>query len=634
MGRPLSVSIDPESHILRVGSRIMKGSSGGSFEPIRGLEEGYVEDVASQGRYVATTTRRHLTIDDINSSGRQEEIPDGLVKKFNKLLEDTETSQAGSGETTTDTLPSSLTRSTSDEDHQRRQISANSSMTSLDIGSLPSDVGANSSEDDEKSNGSISLDNVTDDSYDSNSARESWSEASTDPASDEVEDDDLWNESDDSDSDSAIGEDLRSEIESDDGSLKVDDQEQETESGSAVSENKDGNEENEEDQLKRLVEGSDEDSASDLDADTSGYSSDEDDESGDTSGDSDAAQEKLEKLVLGKHRLSKSASRLQRGSIQIYQLDQSQAARVFHFSIDLSHFLFESPAVFHPSAPLVVWPLHRGEILFADFSRKTYFTRTLRPSKPNSCHVFIKSCFSSDGRYLHIAALEARPEDKDPARPATDDPDDKARLQLILQISTHRLSAHKPTRAPPRLVYRTKVSFTPVASIPASRLPYTLTWTSEHVYLTTSDRKLNVIRIPLFRHRRCGSDQPETEQGSRAQVPVNTIHLPESASQRQVHYFPPNTSRGNRGDCAHVCISARSPATDMVVSDSQASPPVGVVLHEERDLGGWRYYEGPEGAEGVEGDEDEKGGGGGGMLQGKWEKFDRVADCDIVPYLY
>ncbi len=640
IGRPLSVSIDLESRILRVGSQILRSSSGGNFEPIQGLEEAYVEDVASRGEYIAATTRRHLIMDDINSSGSQKEVPDVLVEMFSKLVEDAETSQAGSAAMTMKTPPSSLTRSSRGEDHQRRRLSANSSMTSLDVESLLSDIEANSSEDDDKSEDLLSLDGETDDSYESNSAYEWWSEASTDPASDEVDDDDLWNDFEGSDSDLALAEDLKSEIEWDDGSLNNINLEQETGSGSEVSENKDGNnEESEEDQLKRLVEDLDDDSVLDSNTDTSGYFGDEDDDTDadSDSGDSDAAQEKLEKLVLGENRVSKSAPRLQRGAIKIYQVAQNQAVRVFHFSIDLSHVLCESPAVFHPSAPLAVWPLHRGEILFADFSRKTYFTRTLIPSKSNSCYVFIKSRFSLDGQYLHIAALEARPMDKDLTPPETDGPGNEARLQLILQISTHRLSAHKTARAPPRLVYRTKVSLTPVASIPASRLPYTLTWTAEHVYLTTSGIKLDVICIPLFRHRGYGSDRPETEGGSRAQVPVNTIHLPQSACRRQVHYFPPSTSRADRGGCAHVFIGAHSPATsDIVVSDGQVGPPVGVLLHEERDLGGWKCYEGPKGAEAV-GDDDEKGGEGGGkggILRGKWEKFDRVADCDIVPYLY
>ncbi|KAL8636479.1 MAG: hypothetical protein Q9228_006129, partial [Teloschistes exilis] len=516
VGRPPSVAIDPESSILRIGSHIVLGTSDAIFLPIHGLEESYIEDVACRGTYIATTTRRHLKMDDIKPKKPQAEESTGLDDGSTKLNEKVDApSQAGSRETTTDTFTSSSVRSASDEGIRKRLGSANSSMTSLELGSVPSDVEAGYSEDDKKSGDSLLLDSGSDDGNENNSAYESWSEALTDPASDEIQDDDVLNES---GSDLSFDEDLKSEDDSDDGSIKVEDPEEEAESkseASEASEEQDGHEETEEEYLKRLVKGSNKGSRSDSDLDNSGYSSDEDtssDEGGsyaDTDSDSgsidsDAAQEKLELLVLGKQRLSKSASRLQRGSINIYQLDKrNQATRIFRFSIDLSHILFESRPVFHPSAPLVVWPLHRGEVLFADFSRKTYFTRTLRPSKPNSCHVFVKCHFSPDEKYLHIAALEARPLEKDKKPSKTDyddDSDGDARLQPTLQISTHRLSGRKTARAPPRLVYRTHIPLAPVESIPASRLPYTVTWTPEHVYFTISDSKLNVIRIPLFSH--------------------------------------------------------------------------------------------------------------------------------------
>ncbi|KAL8686929.1 MAG: hypothetical protein Q9218_006759, partial [Villophora microphyllina] len=585
IGRPLPVGVDLESNILRVGSHTMINDSENSFLPVHGLEKSYIEDVARQGSYIATTTRRHLKMDDLESKKPQKaKTSGGLDDPWTQFLEDVEASQAGSGETMTDTFPSSTARSASNEGLQKSRRSSDTSMTSVDIGSLPSDIEVEYSEDDEKSNDSLLLDSGSDDAYESNSAYESWSEASTDPASEEVEVDELLNESDDSDSDLALGEDLESDNVSDGGSIEIDDQEPRGGGESNSSEKEDNEDETEEDRLKRLVEGSDKGSTSDSDTDRSGYSSDEDtssdegrsyadDDSDSDSGstDSDAAQEKLELLVLGKQRLSKSASRLQRGSINIYQVNHNQATRVFHFSLDLSHTLFESPPVFHPSAPLVVWPLHRGEILFADFSRKTYFTRTLRPSKSNSCHVFIKCHFSSNGQYLHIAALEARPADKGKKPSKTDDDDDggdNPRLQLTLQISTHRLSARKTARAPPRLIYRTQIPLPPVESIPASRLPYTVTWTQEHVYFTTSDIKLNVIRTPLLHrhHTHPGNNPSEftTAEEPISQVPANTIHLPSSASRRQVHYFPPLAD----GKKAQIYIG---------VEEDRARPPVGVL---------------------------------------------------------
>ncbi|KAL9577947.1 MAG: hypothetical protein Q9212_006039, partial [Teloschistes hypoglaucus] len=587
VGRPPPVVIDPESNILRIGSHIVFGTSDAIFLPTSGLEESYIEDVACRGDYIATTTRRQLKMDDIEPKEPQAEESTGLDDSLTKVNEEVDASQAGSRDTTTDTFTSSSARSASDEGIGKRLGSANSSMTSLEVGSLPSDIEAEYSEDDKKSGDSLLLDSGSDDGDENNSAYESWSEALTDPASDEIQDDDVLNES---NSELGFDEDLESEKDSDDGSIEVDDPEKEAESKSEVSEVQDGQEEREEDYLKRLVEGSDKGSTSDSDSDNSGYSrdressSEEDGSYADTDSDSesidsDAAQERLELLVLGTQRLSKSASRLQRASINIYQLDKrNQATRIFRFSIDLSHILFESRPVFHPSASLVVWPLHRGEILFADFSRKTYFTRTLRPSKPNSCHIFVKCHFSPDAKYLHIAALEARPLGKDKKPSKTDDDDDKddgdARLQLTLQISTHRLSSRKTARAPPRLVYRTHIPLAPVESIPASRIPYTVTWTQEHVYFTTSDCKLNVIRIPLFTHHHrsheISDEHRATEGPSNPRVPVNTINLPDSARRRQVFYFPPpppSSSSSGRSDPAKAQIY-------IGVSEGQTRPPV------------------------------------------------------------
>ncbi len=58
--------------------------------------------------------------------------------------------------------------------------------------------------------------------------------------------------------------------------------------------------------------------------------------------------------------------------------------KVFQFAHPLSLMLYESPPVFHPHEPLVVWPLGAGDVLFADFALKSYFTRKIKASAPYS----------------------------------------------------------------------------------------------------------------------------------------------------------------------------------------------------------------------------------------------------------
>ncbi|KAL8709240.1 MAG: hypothetical protein Q9220_005983 [cf. Caloplaca sp. 1 TL-2023] len=521
VGRPPPVSSLCDSSILRVGTSLWSFTND-SLTRISGLQDTYFEDAANQGSFLVTSTRRRLSISDIYS----DELDISCANRESRfpiaLMEDVASSQAGSNQT--DTATTTLTRSTSDDGLQKRRRSSNSSMTSLDIGSVPSDAGAEYSEEDEdidKSVASEELQSVIDDSCTSNSAYESCSNASTDLASDEIEEDDHWNDFASSASDLAFSNDLKSTKGSDDESLKiVDDDEADK---SEASENGD-DEETEQDYLKRLVKGAgsdrsdseeDSDRSSSSNSDTSSYESDTDDDDSDSDSDSnsidsEAAQDRLERIIWGKQRISKSASRLQRGSICVYHLEESQATPMFRFSIDLSHVLFESPPVLHPSASLLVWPLHQGEILFADFLHKTYFTRTLRPSKPHSCYIFIKCHFSRNGHFLHIAALEARPMQHKKAQSSDTGSDDMARVVV---------GSRSATLAPSK-----------------------------------------------------------------------------------------NTT---------------------VVGGNPSSPPIGFLVSEERDLGGWKDY-----VVGANDDGEEEQEGGGGRLQGKYERFDTVEDCDIVPYLF
>ncbi|KAI8214734.1 hypothetical protein K4K53_011859 [Colletotrichum sp. SAR 10_77] len=73
-------------------------------------------------------------------------------------------------------------------------------------------------------------------------------------------------------------------------------------------------------------------------------------------------------------------------TIAVYNMTSGNAVRVFHYDHNAlaTSMIYHSPPVVHPKKALVVWPLGRGEILFADFEEKTYFIRAIMPTTRDS----------------------------------------------------------------------------------------------------------------------------------------------------------------------------------------------------------------------------------------------------------
>ena len=102
---------------------------------------------------------------------------------------------------------------------------------------------------------------------------------------------------------------------------------------------------------------------------------------------------------------------------------------------------------------------------------------------------------------------------------------------------------------------------------------------------------------------------PDTQQQSalslprRTLVPALPIYLPDSARTRDVRYFPPNSPLyPKRGT---ITISSRSPAQEVAIdwvapgarrvcgnqgkrTLTSVSPPIGIYVDEDEDLGGWQ----------------------------------------------
>lgn len=585
--------------------------------------------------FVAVSSRRHLSKEDLIMTsepgfvGYEEELA-----RFLKLVIDAE-SKASSSTNPTTSQGSNVEGST---------VSAYSSTTSLDSMDVERVEDAQASKlDDQEKDPTAEVEETLEpweqeSNTDSaaNSAETSWSDGSTDVSSDNIDDDDQWN---DWGNEHAVSEDIMEQIgdeyddSNDDSSDEYDNSHDDSShEGSTMTDEIDSDCPSDvPDDSKLFVPGTglhvtvlrsgeNKDDSESENSILSHYSQSLYSTSGDEE-DSDYEHEgkKLDNLLFGRLKGHKTdgANRI---SVRIFDTVNEQQKPIFHFSQYVDRSLFSSPPSFHPFKPLMVWPLGAGEVLFANYQDNTYFTRLLCPSGFGNCQVFVKSHFSSNGCFLHFAVLEASYAEEQSNEPAEETP--RQQVLLTLQVSTHRLSARKTARSPPHLVCRTNVLLGRTRSVSVSTLPYTLTWTDQHLYFVKRDTKLNVIRIPLFR---------PTKAGEKTTVcyPRNDIYLPRTAGLRDVYYYPPqeNTKKGKEG-IGTIIIGSHSsiPAQRKIVPPNAVRPPISVFVSEEKDLGGWVCK-----ADAV--NVEQRQNNAAGRLQSKFERFDLKEDCDIVPYL-
>jgi hypothetical protein len=66
--------------------------------------------------------------------------------------------------------------------------------------------------------------------------------------------------------------------------------------------------------------------------------------------------------------------------LTVFDISGGVPKKLFHYTHPLTIMIYASPPAIHPRAPLVAWALGAGDVLFADFVGKTFFTRKLRPS--------------------------------------------------------------------------------------------------------------------------------------------------------------------------------------------------------------------------------------------------------------
>ncbi|EKM58423.1 uncharacterized protein PHACADRAFT_207247 [Phanerochaete carnosa HHB-10118-sp] len=285
--------------------------------------------------------------------------------------------------------------------------------------------------------------------------------------------------------------------------------------------------------------------------------------------------------------------------------------RLFNFRRKISSTLSNSPPVLHPIEPLLVWPIGGWDVLFADYEDNTYFVRELGATSSNASNLLMKCRFTEDGRYLRVAAFEGR-------QVQAQHPEEDAQTHVTMLVHSYRLCSQKPTRTPPTLVHTSRIDLGEFErSQLCPRLPCTLTWTNDHVYVTWSGLTLVVYRIPLFHQQARDVSNLDME----VRHPKETILLPASAKNRDVFFFPAEAT-----PFAQVIIGGPVIREKVAVpSAGDLTTPLGCLLHPEDHLGGWltaenaakksRYREA-------------------GQFNVPLEQFDPDVDCVLEPFLW
>lgn len=179
-------------------------------------------------------------------------------------------------------------------------------------------------------------------------------------------------------------------------------------------------------------------------------------------------------------------------------------------------------------------------------------------------------------------------------------------LKLAIICVTFSLSSKKPSHAPPRLIHRVRVPVNTRSSLQPAKLPFTVTWGDNQIYISYSSKLLRVYRIELF------SSKPSRKATSNigdVLRPKKTMFLPELAERGLVYYSPPTA--GDRlgkiivSDGRQLKSSKQelSPASeddlDTIMFDGPATifesctelrPVVRCYVHEQDDLGDWEVY--------------------------------------------
>ncbi|KAI1425070.1 hypothetical protein F5Y12DRAFT_714730 [Xylaria sp. FL1777] len=608
--------------VLRIGTNIYTCSMSTPFEYRRlDLAEnqmGVIQEIGCNDRFFAIASRNRFDEGDLATL--DDDFGDA-ERQTNKKpsVDDYESDSSDSTTSSSDSSSSSANRETERKESRNQAEPVQPRSRSRDISqdktkSWLGQISDRPSDSIDKGDGGsrvLEFDEWSE-KVESNSAYESWSEGSTAPLSDEIEDEELWHDFEFADSndcsDLSINENSDANMGHLDDLSEPDSLSLSDVSFPAKSQTRDRLGSSRKSSVESFV-----DDPGDPDFSSGSNGSDGSESGSDESDSEDTGDERLD-LLLGPEPLIDHNGPI--CEIRVFGIPAigQKAPYIFRFTQRSAMPLYSSPPTLHPTEDLLVWPLGANEILFANFSQKKYFIRVIRTTYEMSCQISVTCRFSPCGLYLHIASLDGVVMKTD---------DSSKTLGLRLHVSTHRLSQRKPARSPPRLVYRTSVNlkqrFSVARKLSVFNMPCALTWTESHVYLTESDEKLRVYRIPLFREVHENEKIPNAPEG----VLTNTGD-------------PGKKPSGKADYSAHVILGSQNLSNKSkfqgrfaTVQGLERTPPQGVHLTPEQ-LGDW---------ESVELDKDEttklnmtavwKG----GQLLDRFKKFDHSEDCDIVPFL-
>lgn len=264
--------------------------------------------------------------------------------------------------------------------------------------------------------------------------------------------------------------------------------------------------------------------------------------------------------------------------------------------------------------------------------------------------VSIKVHFSSCGKFLHMACLEAKTmKGKAAASWEKDNSSEMPKrvryVNLSVLVTTYRLSAGKTTRSPPTLLHKVKVDVGDFLYFSISPLAITFTWSPEYLFIARSSYELSVVRVSLFKPPQAAPSSLDDKSASTNELsimqPKLVIPLPASAQQRQVYYVPPSASEASEGRGLvmmgpYATKGAQGKDSPMFIPlhpnhiwrrtalvPLYSTPPSGLYVSEEEDqgFGGWTPVKRKPGRR--------KERHGNGELVRKIEPFDPVGDCEL-----
>ncbi|WQF88870.1 Putative NACHT nucleoside triphosphatase, P-loop containing nucleoside triphosphate hydrolase [Colletotrichum destructivum] len=509
-----------DGRLLRIGSHIchspLSADSDLTLANAPGNAMNYIEEIASNGLYYAVATRRQGIEDSFavtppeSKCVVERETPHSHHRQASGRTESKERSTSNSSQSEASSNSAycneeeEALNSSSDADHESHLSRL---LSDDDMGDSPPEI-----EDSNVSSPSLS-------------ACESWSEGSTEDISDEIDEALIWDGQDPSDNGRSVcdevGDSTQSSASSEDG--------YNTSPGSTSSE-----------KSSRPSIRSHISSVRDVSARDSPGASDRTDSSSDYEPScnesdifdilEDVMKTKIKDFLAPEQPRDKQQSLMEIRILPFSPKDVNATGQVFRYACHSDRItLYDSPPVFHPTEKLAVWPLGNEEVLFADFGRNKYFVRRLQTQYHTGCQVSMQCRFSACGQYLHAASLVGTVAGNKTHGEA---------LSLTLHISTWRLSSSKPTRSPPRLVYRI---VRPIPAIYAkewklslSSIPYTLNWMASYVFVSSSSFKLRVCRVPLFKK----VEQNGEAYSSKAAVLTDgLVCIPLSATSRKIFFF-------------------------------------------------------------------------------------------------